>query len=186
VNNMSVSGINPTDLANGYYPHLRKVAVDDPEFLDIQKWLVSKGAPKGWRLDARRGTDPLRGDAILPTEMVWEGAPREADGVLRLDAALVFNFPHVALVELKKAFGFGNPNVLEMYPGLRKPVQYVTRSPIGAHWPERGTDAYRPSPDNPRAEGFAEGDVYEDATGRYKLTREWSLFARVPVWRLVA
>jgi hypothetical protein len=175
---MSEAKYDPKDLANGYYPHLRKVAVDDPEFLDIQSWLVSKGAPRFSRYFVPQGVSWFNEKAILPTEMVWEGAKKEANGLLRLDAALVFNFPHVALVELKKAFGFGDPNVLEMYPGFRQPVQYVLRSPIGAPWPEKGENAYRPS----EADREPYGAVYADPTGRYVKERHSWAFISYGVW----
>lgn len=180
---MSEANFNPNDLSNGHYPHLRRLAVDDPEFLDIQFWLTAKGAPRFSRFFVPKGLGLGGDNLILPTEMWWEGAPGEAGGALKLDATLVFNFPHVALVELKKAFGFGDRNILEMYPGYRKPLPLVIPAVIGAHWPERGANAYRPHEANPRAEGFNPGDTYRDATGSYIFTRERSLFSSVPVWR---
>jgi len=175
---MSEAAFDPRDLSNGHYPHLRKVAVDDPEFLDIQNWLASKGAPRFSRFFVPKGLGLAGDNLILPTELHWAGASGEAGDTLKLDAALVFNFPHVALVELKKVFGFGNPNVLEMYPGYRQPVEFVVKSPIGAAWPERGENAFRCS----EADREPYGAVYQDATGRYVKEKRYWAFISFGVW----
>lgn len=175
---MSEASYNPRDLSNGHYPHLRKVAIDDPEFLDIQRWLTSKGAPAFSRLFVPKGLG-LEGDnLILPTEMHWDGAHTELDGVLKLDAALVFNFPHVALVELKHAFRFGDPNIVEMYPGWRKPVEYVAHSPVGVPWPEKGPNAFRPSAFDQEPYGA----TYFDEAGAYRKEKHGWAFISYPVW----
>jgi|RhiMetdeSRZDD1v2_1073273.scaffolds.fasta_scaffold152051_2 hypothetical protein len=173
--NMPEATYDPRDLSNGHYPHLRKVAIDDPEFLDIQRWFTSKGAPAYSRLYVPKGLGVEGDNLILPTEMHWNNQNGET---LKLDAALVFNFPHVALVELKHAFHFGNPNILEMYPGLRKPVRYVAQSPIGAPWPERGPNAFRPS----EFDKEPYGATYFDATGSYRKDRYGWAFISYPVW----
>ena len=174
---MSEATYDPRDLSNGHYPHLRKVAIDDPEFLDIQRWLVSKGAPAYSRLYVPKGLSVEGDNPILPTEMHWDKAYDGAE-TLKLDAALVFNFPHVALVELKHAFHFGDPNILEMYPGLRKPVEYVAHSPIGVAWPEKGANAFRPS----EFDHEAYGATYFDETGTYRKDRYGWAFISYPVW----
>lgn len=172
---MSEATYDPRDLANGHYPHLRKLAADDPEFLDIQRWLSSKGAPAYTRLYVPKGLGREGDNLILPTEMHWE---RNGAETLKLDAALVFNFPHVALVELKQAFGFGNPNIIEMYPGLRKPVEYVVHSPIGVPWPEKGENAFRPS----EFDQEPYGATYFDESGHYRKERHGWAFISYPVW----
>lgn len=172
---MSEATYDPRDLANGHYPHLRKLAADDPEFLDIQRWLTSKGAPAYTRLYVPKGLGREGDNLILPTEMHWE---RNGAETLKLDAALVFNFPHVALVELKQAFGFGNPNVIEMYPGLRKHVEYVVHSPIGVPWPEKGENAFRPS----EFDKEPYGATYFDESGHYRKERHGWAFISYPVW----
>ena len=65
-----------------------------------------------------------------------------------------------------------------MYPGYRKPVEYVVKSPIGAAWPERGPNASRPR-ENDR-EPY--GAVYQDATGRYVKERHGWAFINFGVW----
>lgn len=179
---MSEATYDPKDLSNGHYPHLRKVAIDDPEWADINNWLASKGAPPFTRLYVPKGLGREGDNLILPTEMWWEASGKET---LKLDAALVFNFPHVALVELKKHFGFGNPNIVEMYPGLRKPVKFVEYSPIGARWPERdenGMAAYRPS----ELDDEPYGATWHDSTGTYRKERRGWAFISYPVWFRVA
>lgn len=172
---MSEAAYDPKDLSNGHYPHLRKVAIDDPELADILRWFGSKRIPPYTRLYVPKGLG-LEGDnLILPTEMHWE---RNGSETLKLDAALVFNFPHVALVELKQAFGIGNPNIIEMYPGLRKPVEYVLRSPIGVPWPERGENAFRPS----EFDKEPYGATYFDESGHYRKERHGWAFISYPVW----
>lgn len=168
---------DPKDLSNGHYPHLRKLAVDDPEFQDILNWFIEKGAPVYSRLYVPKGISIDGSNSVLPTEIHWDNT-LEGDSPLKLDAALVFNFPHVALVQLKHAFRFGNPNVTEMYPGLRKTVEYVTHSPIGVAWPEQGENAFRPS----QFDKEAYGAIYFDETGSYrKEKRSWAFFS-FPVW----
>lgn len=181
---MSEATYDPRDLSNGHYPHLRKVAIDDPEWLDINRWLTSKGAPAYTRLFVPKGLAAPGDNPILPTEMWWEGSKTDSSGILKLDAALVFNFPHVALVELKHAFAFGDPNVLEMYPGYRKPVQYVAQSPIGARWPERDSEAgaaFRPS-EFDQHNPMPYGTTWHDATGAYRKDRRGWAFVSYPVW----
>lgn len=172
---MSEATYDPKDLSNGHYPHLRKVAIDDPEWLDIHKWLRAKGAPAYTRLYVPKGLGQAGDNLILPTEVHYE---RGGDETLKLDAALVFNFPHVALVELKHAFGFGNPNQIEMYPGLRKPLKEVRYSPIGVPWPERGENAFRPSVFDTEPYGA----TYYDESGHYRKERWGWAFISYPVW----
>ena len=167
--------IDPHDVANGFYPHLRKVGPGDAEFLDVVSWLKSKGAPAKTSLDAQRAMTVNGPGKWMPAEIIFAG---ENGAVLRLDAALVFNFPHVALTELKQFFRFGDPTVLEWYPGIRQPVAYVAVSPIGAAWPEQGPDCYRPT-DADRNDYGAE---YTDATGRYRKERRSWVFVSFGVW----
>lgn len=171
---MSQASYDPNDLSNGHYPHLRKVGINDPELVDILNWFRSKGIPPYTRLYVPKGLGREGDNLILPTEMHWERSGAET---IKLDAALVFNFPHVALVELKHAFG-GNPNIIEMYPGLRKPVSYVRYSPIGVPWPEKGENAFRPSVFD--TEPF--GATYFDETGHYRKERHGWAFISYPVW----
>jgi hypothetical protein len=165
---------DPRDLANGYYPHLRKVGEADPEFQDVLAWLERKGAPRHSRLFATRGVSTDGSPSLLPTQIEWRSSGFET----HLDAALVFNFPHVALTELQRLFGFGNPNVLEFYPGLRQPVAYVWRSPVGEAWPQQGPNAYRPA-DGDRSEY---GSEYVDQTGRYRKEKRHWMFVSYGVW----
>ena len=174
---MSEPAYNPQDLANGRYPHLRKLALDDPEFQDILNWFASKGAPPYSRLYVPKGLGLAGDNLLLPTEIHWDNT-LSGDNPLKLDAALVFNFPHVSLVELKHAFRFGDPNIVEMYPGLRKPVEYVTRSPIGAPWPEQGGNAFRPSPFDKEPYGVS----YFDETGSYRKEKRGWAFISYPIW----
>jgi hypothetical protein len=167
--------LNPDDLSNGHYPHLRKVGAEDPEFLDVVSWLEHKGAPPFTRFYVPKGLSLDGANAILPTEMHWESSGRET---LKLDAALVFNFPHVALTELKRHFGFGDPNVLEMYPGPRQPVSFVTVSPIGESWPEQGSGVFRPA----SADHYEYGAVYVDPTGEYRKEKRHWAFVPYGVW----
>jgi len=167
--------IDPHDVSNGFYPYLRKVGPEDTEFVDIVSWLKTKGAPAKTSLEAQRAQTVDGPGHWLPAEIVFEA---ENGAKLRLDAALVFNFPHVALVELKQFFAFGNPSVLEFYPGLRQPVGYVSVSPIGAAWPEQGANCYRPA-DTDRYEYGAE---YVDSTGRYRKERRSWVFISFGVW----
>lgn len=174
---MSEPTYNPQDLANGRYPHLRKLAIDDPEFHGILNWFASKGAPAYSRLYVPKGLGLAGDQLLLPTEIHWDNT-LSGDNPLKLDAALVFNFPQVALVELKHAFRFGDPNILEMYPGLRKPVEYVTRSPIGVQWSEQGANAFRPSPFDQEPYGA----TYFDETGSYRKEKRGWAFISYPVW----
>ena len=167
---------NPKDLANGYYPHLRRLALNDPEWNDILSWFVSKGIPNYTKFYTPKGIDPVVNAVVmLPTEIHWEKSGAET---LKLDAALVFNFPHVALVELKNYFGVGDPRVLEMYPGLRKPLVEVARNPIGAPWPERGPNAFRPSAED----NFEYGAVVTTPAGTFTKERRGWAFISFPVW----
>ena len=167
--------IDPQDVSNGYYPHLRKVGPGDPEFLDVISWLKSKGAPRQTELYASRAQTVDGPGRWLPAQIRFHG---ENGMEISLDAALVFNFPHVALVELKQFFAFGNPNVLEFYPGIRQPVAYVITSPIGAPWPEEGANCFRPA-DSDRNDYGAE---YIDTTGRYRKVRRSWVFVSYGVW----
>lgn len=168
--------LTPGDVANGRYPHLRKVGAGDQEFVDVVLWLKSHGAPCPSRLYVAKGLG-LPGDTLsLPTEMHWR---LSSGDWLKLDAALVFNFPHVALVELEQAFRFGNPNVVKMYEGPRKPVQFVDASPIGDPWPERCPECYRPSV----ADKLPYGAKFTDPTGTYEREKWGWAFVSYPVWR---
>lgn len=171
----SDGSINLTDISNGFYPHLRKVGVDNPEFLDVVAWLKSKGAPRKTTLMAQHTETPDGPGRWLPTQIVFDN---ENGPTLGLDAAMVFNFPHVALVDLKNFFGFGNPAVTELYPGIRQTVGYVQISPIGAAWPEQGENCYRPA-DSDRSDYGAE---YIDQTGHYRKNRQSWAFISYGVW----
>lgn len=171
---------DPKDLSNGHYPHLRKVAIDDPEWLDINRWLTAKGAPPYTRLYVAKGLTWGNESGILPTEMHWK---TDTDTPLKLDAALVFNFPHVALVELKRVFGFGDPNVLEMYPGVRKPAASIDQNPIGEPWPDRPGE-YRPSAYD-QANPLPYGTVWTDGRGSFVREKRGWAFISYPAWRKV-
>ncbi len=171
--------LTPTsgDVANGYYPQLTKVDLNSPEFLSVVEWLVSKGAPVP-KASVIAAINPGGAGHLMPTNLVFSNA---AGSSLESDAALVFNFPHVTLVELKNAFGFGDSKVLEFYPGRQAtnvPAPVVA-SPIGVAWPEQGPNAFRPSADD----HFPIGATYSDASGTYfKDFYQW-VFVTCPVWR---
>jgi len=167
--------IDPNDISNGFYPHLRKVGPSNPEFLDVVSWLKSKGAPRKTSLVAKRAEALDISGRWMPTEIVFAA---DNGTVLGLDAAMVFNFPHVALVDLKVFFGFGNPSLTELYPGIRQTVGYVQISPIGAAWPEQGENCYRPA-DSDRSEY---GTEYIDQTGHYRKDRHSWAFISYGVW----
>lgn len=134
--------VDPKDLANGYYPHLPRVSEDD--LYNVLDWFVSLGIPDDNGLWTAKGTDPVTNEVkYLPTEIQWT---KEGADDLFLDAALVFNFPHVARVELLGYFGLPGTSITVLYPGPRKTVQFVEFNPIGTKWPEQGTDAFRPAP----------------------------------------
>lgn len=171
--------VNFKDLANGYYPHLRKLAADDPEWVDILAWFSSKGIPAYTQFATPRGIDPVKNLVVaLPTEIHWNKPGAET---LKLDAALVFNFPHVALVELKNYFSVGNPAAIEMYPGLRKPIVELPQNPIGAPWPEKGPNAFRPSDSDQRnpLPYYSEVSVGGD---RFIKERHGWVFVTYPIW----
>lgn len=105
---------DPKDLSNGHYPHLPKVAIDDPRLIGILVWLLSKGIPPLTRFYTPKSVGPHVPARFMPTEIHWERPHAET---VKVDAVLMYNFPHITLVELKQAFGIGNPNILEMYPG---------------------------------------------------------------------
>jgi hypothetical protein len=167
--------IDPKDISNGFYPHLRKVGPLDPEFLDIISWLQSKGAPRKTSLAADRSQTVDGPGRWMPAQITFES---EEGNQLRLDAAMVFNFPHVALTDLEQFFRFGNPSVLEFYPGLRQTVSFITISPVGAAWPEQGENCFRPA-DSDRLEFGAE---YIDQTGQYRKDRRTRMFVSYGVW----
>jgi hypothetical protein len=171
--------IDPKDISNGFYPYLRKVGPTDPEFLDVIEWLKSKGAPAATHLVPHWAPAINGPGGPLPTGIVWESLSGTST---ELDAAMVFNFPHVALVELKHLFGFGDPNVLEFYPGPRKAVSYLEASPIGEAWPEQGQGAFRPAAND----SFAYGDEFTDSTGRFRKERRQWAYLSYPVWLKVA
>jgi hypothetical protein len=173
-NQTSESWIDPNDIANGFYPHLRKVGPDNPEFLDVLAWLTSRGAPAAAKIRAQRALTANGPGRWLPAELTYESA----QGSVVFDAALVFNFPHITLVELKNYFHFGDASVWETYPGPRHPAAYVTLSPIGAAWPEQGDNCFRPAP----TDRYDYGAEYVDPTGRYRKERRmWAFFA-LGVW----
>lgn len=188
---MSEAQYDPKDLSNGHYPHLRRVSEDDPEWKDIHQWFASFGIPRYARLVAPKGLAAPGDNPIMPTNIQWtrHGAP--ADGtqdvgdVKNLDAAMVFNFPHIALEELLEFYGKPKHATAQMYPGIRKPVKFVEYSPIGARWPERdeaGAEAYRPS----QLDSEPYGAAWTDATGTYRKERRGWAFISYPVWVKVA
>lgn len=174
---MADQSIDPNDISNGFYPHLRKVGPTNPEFLDVIAWLKSKGAPPNTDLKAERSMTVDGPGRWMPAQISWS----MADGSMRplgLDAAMMFNFPHVALTDLQQYFGFGNPNVLTFYPGLRQPVSFITVSPIGTAWPEQGANCFRPA-DSDRSDYGAE---FIDQTGRYRKEQRSWMFVSYGVW----
>lgn len=188
---MQETQYNPNDLANGYYPHLRKVSVTDPEWVGIHEWFATFGIPRYARLVAPKGIAAPGDNPTMPTVIQWtrNGAP--ADGtqdvgdVKTLDAALVFNFPHIALEELLEFYGKPKHATHQFYPGKRKAVVYAEYSPIGLRWPERdenGQQAFRPSV----LDGLEYGAVWTDATGTYRKERRGWAFISYPVWFKVA
>lgn len=188
---MAEAVYNPNDLANGYYPHLRKVSVNDPEWAGIHEWFASFGIPKYARLVAPKGIAAPGDNPTMPTNVQWtrNGAPAEGTqdvgDVKNLDAAMVFNFPHIALVELIEFYGKPAPRVVPMYPGPRKRIAYVEYSPIGQRWPERdenGQTAFRPSV----LDNEPYGATWTDASGVYRKERKGWAFISYPVWFKVA
>lgn len=163
------------DLSNGFYPYLRKFGMDDPEFLDILSWLQSKGAP-AFLLNVYANMQGQK----MPTQIIWDDGKGKA---LEMDAAIVYNFPHVALVDLKAYFEFGNPMITELYAGYRAPAKFVSVPVMGAAWPEeseaRGVPCFHTVPHD----GLNDGATYIDSKGSYlKVGRKFAFFTIESVW----
>lgn len=174
--------IDPKDISNGFYPHLRRVGPDDPEFLDIVQWLIDQGAPATWALAATLADGPGQGNRWLPANIVWTGAN---GGILKTDALMTFNFPHVTLTDLQQFFQFGDPRILEFYPGPRTVPSFVQVNPVGVEWPENGSGAYRPS-DADNEASFPYGALYSDATGTYRKQKRGFFIFPYAIWFLVS
>lgn len=157
------------DVANGYYPHLKPIGINDPEFTAVVEWVKSKGAPEPRVLVSASALGSL-----LPTELVFDNG---RGAVLRADAAMFFNFPHITLTELKNVFGFGDPKVSEYYTVAREPKPTIIAadaSPIGEPLPQLGPNAFRPN-DSDR---LPVGTKWQGYT---KELRAWAFF-EFPVW----
>lgn len=183
--------VNEEDLGAGFYQQDGLPPVkNDPAYSGKLQWLYEEcsgrcGAEADLVAQYGGGDITLESPAVpdLPTVISWKkGTAPE----FRQDAALVGYAPHNARIELINHFGGGDPNVLKYYAPPKPPQPDGKPSPIGAKWPERGANAYRPSIDNPRAVPYNAGDTYTDASGKYNLTFQWSAFVRVPVWEKVA
>lgn len=180
--------VNEADLGNGFYKQLSTPVALDDGYRDKLRWLGSQCSrlPTLIQLIAQSSdgdvTDSNGLTADLPTVIQFGSI----ESGLRLEAALVGLFPHIARVELINHFGGGNPGDTVMYTPPPPPQPDGQPSPIGARWPERdatvGGVAYRPALDNPMAKPFKEGDVYSDATGNYRLTHIWVPFVYAAVW----
>ncbi len=179
-----------SDLSNGYYPHLRTVGPDDPEFLDVLKWIYSKGIPPYTRLFTPKGLDPHGFKSDMPVEIHWTkgdvgdttGRPDVA-GIKILEAAMVFNFPHIALEELLVFYGLPKHTTHQMYPGPRKPVAVIDQNPIGEPWPDRPGD-FRPSAfdqQNP----LPYGTVWTYGGASYRKEKGGWAFISYTYWRKV-
>ncbi len=176
--------VNEADLGNGFYPQLGKPVALDDDYHNKLAWLAVQCSklPNEIRFIAqsREGdiTPEKDGTPVLPTVIAFGfGAEEE-----RIDAALVDIFPHVARVQLINRYGGGNASAIVMYEPPKPPQPDGTPSPIGAKWPERGSNAYRPAEDNPTAKGYAIGDKYTDATGTYRLDKQWWGWLSFSVW----
>ena len=185
--------VNEADLGNGYYPHLRKVGAADPEFLDVLAWLRSNGIPWHVRIFTPKGTDPAGFVTLMPDEIHWTkgdagdtaGRPDLPEkGIKILEAALVFNFPHVALEELLEFYGLPKNTTHQMYPGPRKAVATIDQSPIGEAWPDRPGD-FRPSAYD-QANPLPYGTVWTDGTGSYVREKRGWAFVGYAAWKKVA
>lgn len=189
-----IGSIDPNDLGNGWYNHIRHVGPDDPEFLNILGWLILKGAPKDVILIAEPVNNPSDPNRFGPASLRFSEpaavqALKNEDSARKtydLDASQAFNYPRTALIGLKVFFGFGNPNLLEDYPGIRQPLQYVEASPLGFPWPEQSTIYGRPAFHGSGVDNinkYPEDSVYTDSSGSYKkIQRKWAFFNAEPVW----
>jgi hypothetical protein len=178
---MSAEVLNPNDLANGYYNNISKVNV--ARVYEVYSWM--KGhcpSLPPFKFVTPKGIDPLV-NAVkpLPTEMHFP-AISEADNTLKLDAAMVGTYPHVALVEVKNTYKCGDPNVLVYMPSKSPANNEVFVSPVGEAWPEKGLNAYKPKPND----FSAYGSSYTDCSGVYEKQRRWNVFIPYGVWVKIA
>jgi hypothetical protein len=180
--------VNEADLGNGFYPQLSNPVAFDDDYRNKLKFLGRECSrlPAQVRLIAQSQagdiTDDTEGTPALPSVIAFGFGAEEH----RLDAALVGIMPHVARIELIQRYGGGDANRVVMYEPPAAPQPDGKPSPIGAKWPEKGANAYRPADDNPQALGYKEGDTYTDATGSYVLDFQWYWVVKFPVWRKVS
>ncbi len=159
------------------------------DFKDILRWLGEQvpGLPEDIRLIAQGFTGDILseadGDPVTDTIIQFgEGA-----NAYRHYSTMVGLMPHVTRVELLHRYndGKGADNIV-MYSKPKPPQGDGSPSPIGAKWPERGPNVFRPSVDNPTAKGYAIGDKYKDATGTYQLDKQWWGWLSFVAWLKVA
>jgi hypothetical protein len=117
---------NPGDVANGYYPGIQKIGLDDPNFIKVIEWLQQRIGFKEVKVIVPQAQTITGPGKPLPTNLVFCGVNGfESD---QHDAAQVFNFPHIVLTELKNTFNVGDPRVTEFYPG---PLFAANTQPAG-------------------------------------------------------
>jgi len=164
--------VDEFDLANGYYIHLPPVSLDQLE--KVLGWFDALGIPEETGYWTGKGTDPsLNEEKYLPTEVQWS---KDGFEDLFLDAALVYNFPHVARVELLNYFGFPGADVLVMYPGVRDTIMFTDVDPIGEWWPEQ--NGYKPA----KGDTLPEGSVFTKYGMQYQKIGRQVAFYRYQVW----
>lgn len=170
-----------SDLAQGLYSNrLAPIGLNDPRFQDVLAWLQKQGAPKPTEIVAQP-TICLNNNCpnkYQPAEIWWT----QKDGtVYRADAAQTYYFPHVTLTELQQFYGFGDPKHSTYYTVPVGPQQFVAISPIGAAWPDKAPNAYRPAD----KDTLPDGTRYVDATGAYNKVDAggfFSWFAKASMW----
>lgn len=176
--------VNEQDLGNGFYTQLAKPSALDDDYRNKLAWLGEQvpGLPKEVRLIAQSQSGDITTDSdgtpALPTVIAFGFGADES----RHDATQLDIFPHVIRVQLYGRYVGVVPNDIVMYEPPKPPQPDGKPSPIGAKWPEKGPNAYRPSVDNPTASGYAVGDKYTDATGTYQLDKQWWGWLSFSVW----
>lgn len=169
---------NKGDLANGFYPNIMKVDVDDPEFIDVVRWLEEQS---GGKVSAVLNVRQEQGRK-MPTEIIWVDPITKTE--IESDAAMTFSFPHDTLNDLQKAFGFGDSSRTTYYPGLRKPaVSIALPSPIGVQYFKGDADnEYTAIPNADSDVLYPVGTIYSDGTGRYRKEKRRDWFRQVTIW----
>lgn len=172
-----------TDLGNGFYPQLRQVGAEDPEFKAVLAWLGSNGAPPITKIEAQKAAcissmpcTPKPG-GYMPAE-VWFHDSKHGD--LSLDAVLVYNFPHVALIDLENFYAFGDPKVLKWFNAPREPVKTISLAPVGEPWPDQCAKCFRAAD----TDSLEIGSRYEDTRGVFRKVRFWWAFFPQARWEL--